>query len=148
MGWDFLPNSNVAFYILQDANDDAKLSFACRLIEKAYKERLRIYVHTPTKTIAHQLDELLWTYKDNSFVPHSLIDEKIEPAPPVQIGHGKAPSTNHSLLINLCDDIPVFYNRYRRIAEIVANNENEQALGRERYKLYRQHACELSTHKL
>lgn len=143
-----MANSNVAFYILQDTDPDARLSFACRLIEKAYKEKHRVYIHAPSQEVAHELDEFLWTYKDNSFVPHSLIEEKIEPAPPVQIGHSTTPAGSHTMLINLCDEVPDFFNRYRRIAEIIPNNEHEQALGRERYKRYRSHACELSTHKL
>ncbi len=143
-----MANPNVAFYILQDASPDSRLAFACRLIEKAYKEKHRVYIHAPTKEMAHQLDEFLWTYKDNSFVPHSLANEKIDPAPPVQIGHDTPPTTNHTMLVNLCDEIPPFFNRYRRIAEIITNNDNEQALGRERYKTYRQNACELTTHKL
>ena len=138
---------SVDFYILQDKTPQARLALACQLIEKAYKEKQRIYVHAPSQAIAHEIDELLWTYKNTSFVPHSLFDEKVEPAPPVQIGYKDIPTKGHSLLVNLCDMFPTAFQYYRRIIEIIANDEEQQQLGRERYKQYRTHTCELFTHK-
>jgi DNA polymerase-3 subunit chi len=52
----------IDFYIIEDTSSDASLRLACRLIEKAHKNRHRIYIHTDNEAQAHQLDELLWTY--------------------------------------------------------------------------------------
>jgi DNA polymerase-3 subunit chi len=135
----------IDFYIL---TDDAKFSFACRLIEKAYKSRHRIYIHTENEKDAHRLDEMLWTYKDDSFLPHNLYGEGPESAPPIQIGFNVTPDNHRDILLNLSSSVPEFFSQFQRILELVANDSDSQNLGRERFKHYRAQNFEITTHKL
>src|SRR5580704_7975288 len=96
----------IDFYIIEEANPSARLRLACRLIEKAYKNKHRVYVHADSKAQAHQLDELLWTYREDSFLPHNLYGEGPEPAPPIQIGFDATPDKHRDILINLSKTIP------------------------------------------
>ena len=137
----------IDFYILAD-NNPARFLLACRLIEKAYKNRHRIYIHTDNETDAHKLDEMLWTYRDDSFLPHNLYGEGPEPAPPIQIGFNATPEKHRDILINLSLQIPTFFQQFNRILELVSNEEAIQESARERFRSYRSQSIEIITHKL
>jgi DNA polymerase-3 subunit chi len=138
----------IDFYILPDADANTRLLFACRLIEKAYKQRHRIYVHTEDKAEAHKLDEMMWTYRDDSFLPHNLYGEGPEPAPPIQIGINATPEKHRDILINLSQQVPAFYPQFMRVLELIVNETAAQEAGRERYRVYRAQGFEINTHKL
>ena len=138
----------IDFYILPETNTKARLELACRLIEKAYKNRHRIYIHTEHQQDAHLLDEMLWTYKDDSFIPHNLYGDGPEPAPPIQIGYTATPEKHRDILINLSREIPPFYKQFNRVLELIPSVPELQEKGRENYKMYRAEGCEITTHKL
>lgn len=135
----------IDFYILPEASPLSRLQFVCRLIEKIYQQKHRIYIHAENKMQAHQLDELLWTYRDDSFLPHNLYGEGPEPAPPIQIGFEVTPEKQRDVLINLTAQVPVFHAQFQRVLEIVAQDAQEAA--RERYRFYRAQQFTLNTYK-
>lgn len=138
----------VDFYLLSSTEQTAFGLFACRLIEKAYQRGHRIYIHCNNQTDAERLDELLWTYKDDSFIPHNLQGEGPEPPPPVQIGFEKEPRGFNDVLINLADSIPPFFSRFKRVIELVAADEEAKLISRNHYRDYRNKGCELHTHNI
>lgn len=142
-----MPSIRVDFYLLTDNGPQAPLLLACRLLEKAYLNNQRCFVYCATKKEAENLDELLWIFKDNSFIPHHLQEEAHDS--PIHIGYtGSEPSKDTSLLVNLAAEIPLFYPRFSRIIEIVANNEAAKTLSRTHYREYRTKQCELFTHNI
>lgn len=140
--------TKIDFYILPVTLEMPRLQFVCRLIEKAYKQRHRVYVNTLDSAQAHQLDELLWTYREDSFLPHNLYGEGPEPAPPIQIGYNLTPENHRDILINLHAEIPAFYTQFSRVLEFVIQEADAQAAGRERYRIYRAQGFTINTHKL
>ena len=138
----------VDFYLLSSNEQQAFWLLACRLLEKAYLRGHRIFVLCNNQKDAENLDELLWTFKDNSFIPHNLQGEGPEPPPAVQIGYKEEPRGFNDILLNLAEEIPTFYTRFRRIMEIVANEEEAKKLSRARYREYRSKLCELQTHNI
>lgn len=138
----------IDFYILTENDPDARFAFVCRLVEKAYKNNHRIYIHAADETTAHQMDEWLWTYRNDSFLPHNLLGDGPEPPPPIQIGFHEDPKKHRDVLINLSDQLPDFYPRFSRVIEVVLNNETHQALARDLYRQYRTAGFEITTHKM
>lgn len=138
----------IDFYIIEDTNPAARFQLVCRLIEKAYKNRHRIYVNTENQIDAHQIDELLWTYRETSFLPHNLYGDGPEIAPPIQIGFNVTPEKQRDILINLSKHVPNFYTQFSRILEIISTDPDVQAAGRENYKYYRAQHLKIDTHKL
>lgn len=138
----------VDFYLLKENNAEAPWLVACRLLEKAYQRRHRIFVLCNSKENAEYLDELLWTYKNDSFIPHNLQGEGPEPAPPVQIGYDITPSGFNDILLNMASSIPPFFLQFRRIMQIVGADEPAKNLAREHYREYRANHCQLHTHHL
>ena len=143
-----MPPIRVDFYLLKATNPEAPWLVACRLLEKAYLRGHQVFVSCSNQQDAEKLDELLWTFKDNSFIPHNLQGEGPEPPPPIQIGYKEEPRGFNDILLNLATDIPIFYPRFRRIIEIVANNEAAKNLSRTHYRDYRAKECELQTHEI
>lgn len=138
----------IDFYILATDSEADRLGFVCRLIEKAYKNQHRIYIHAESVALAHQLDELLWTYRDDSFLPHNLLGEGPDPAPPIQIGFEQKPVNHRDILINLQPSIPEFVTQFSRVCEIIRNDAECQAIARDNYREYRTRGYEINTHKL
>ena len=68
--------TQVDFYILQDVEIDARHRFACRLASKAVSSGLQVVVYAEDEKIASQLDELLWRYPAQRFIPHGLISSQ------------------------------------------------------------------------
>jgi DNA polymerase III subunit chi len=138
----------IDFYIIEETSATARMRLACRLIEKAHKNRHRIYIHTDDESQAHLLDELLWTYREDSFLPHNLYGDGPEPAPPIQIGFAHVPDKHRDILINLSTQVPVFYPQFLRVLEIVSTEADIQTAGREHYRQYRADGYDINTHKL
>ena len=142
------PVLRVDFYLLNDESPEARGLIACRLLEKAYRRGHRVFVYCNNQQEAESLDELLWTFKEDSFIPHNLQGEGPEPPPPVQIGYSKEPRDYQDILLNLADDVPNFYTRFRRVIELVPNNEIGKERSRTHYREYRSKGCDLQTHTI
>lgn len=138
----------VDFYLLSDSAAEASWLLACRLLEKAYYRAHRVFVFCDNQQDAEKLDELLWTFKDDSFIPHNLQGEGPEPPPPVQIGFGTLPRGFNDILLNLSATRPDFYPKFRRIIEIVSNNDAAKDAARAQYRQYKKEGCDIHTHPL
>jgi len=142
--------TEIDFYILDASSPDAGLVFACRLAEKAFDQGRHVLIRPPSRVDARRLDELLWTYSQGSFVPHKLVsDAAPTPLEPVLIDDGPGPRGDRwDLLINLGADVPDYFSRYARLAEVVDGDEGRRAQGRERYRFYRDRGYALKTTKI
>jgi DNA polymerase-3 subunit chi len=141
--------ARVDFYILAQPDERARQLLACKLAEKAWRLDNAVYIHTKDRTAAEQLDELLWTFRDGSFVPHGLADCKDgTESSPIVIGCDEQGVEARDLLINLGDDIPGFVEGFPRVAELVTSDQDCRNLSRKRYAAYRDQGHELNTHRL
>ena len=138
--------AQVDFYVLDKFDEHSRYTFACKLAEKAWRLENTIHIHTMSQADAERLDELLWTFRDGSFVPHELVSSG-NPAP-VSIGYDSNTIESRDLLINLCDEIPAFADTFPRIAELVTSEENCRQKSRERYAIYRDQGHTLEMHKI
>ena len=138
----------IDFYLLEEGGPEARWLLACRLLEKAYARNHQVFVNCNHQEDAENLDELLWTFKDVSFIPHNLQGEGPEPPPPVQIGFGKEPRGFHDLLMNLADNIPHYYQRFQRVIEIVSADEVSKEISRRHYRDYKGQGCNIHIHQL
>jgi len=130
--------SRVDFYFIPQSGSQARLLFACRLLEKAYQQEQPVYVHLENAEKAHFFDQLLWTYRDDSFLPHQLIsDEKMVFSSPLQLGYSEQPQTPASILLNLHTEIPAFHHHFQRILEIMSN-EAQFKIQAEKFRIFYQ----------
>ncbi|NIL93385.1 MAG: DNA polymerase III subunit chi [Woeseiaceae bacterium] len=141
--------ARIDFYILNQAGQHSRQTFACRLAEKVYRLDQRVHIHTRSRDDADRLDELLWTFRDGSFVPHErLSHSSARSESPVTIGCDDEPVEPCDLLINLCDEIPPFAESFPRVAELVTSDEDCKQMSRRRFAAYRDKGHTLETHNV
>lgn len=139
--------TRISFYVGQTSNLQARLLLACKLLEKAQAQDLRTYIHTDGYATTARLDELIWTYNDLSFIPHILAPNNDETVK-VKLGHDFEPMEDCDFLINLSNQIPDFFARFDRMAEILDQEAPILLAGRERYQFYRDRGYNLDYHQL
>lgn len=140
--------TEIWFYVL-DGADQGAVPFACRLADKIHQQQRRLYVHADDRAMAQRIDEDLWTFRQGSFVPHALADELTGADDPtaIAIGGGEAPPAGFDdVLINLADEVPVFFSQFQRAVEIVTPATREAA--RRHYKFYQDRGYPLETHQV
>ncbi len=87
-------------------------------------------------------------FDPTALCPTTYRGEGPEPPPPVQIGFSSEPRGFSDVMLNLSDSIPAFSHRFKRIIEIVANNEQQKENSRNHYREYRRRQYEIHTHDI
>lgn len=143
--------TRVDFYVLPDADAENRAMLICKLAEKAFRHDKAVFIHSDDLTLLEQLDEKLWKFRPDSFVPHRLLsaDEIVNQvdSDPVQLSMGE-PGNDRRVLINLASTVPTFFSRFERALEVVNQAENVRDAGRERYRFYQQRGYPLHHHKM
>jgi DNA polymerase-3 subunit chi len=141
--------TRVDFYQLPDKELQASMRFACRLSLRALGSGMVVHVQVDDEAQAEAVDELMWDYPKNRLLPHTVIGAQTAPQSslqhPVHIGW-REPSHDTGLLINLGSNVPNFFGRFDRVAEIIV--DESKALRREHYTFYRQRGYPLHHHAL
>lgn len=141
--------AEVSFYVLSSTGMQERYRFACKLIEKAYRSGCFCYVLTDSEQHSHTLDELLWTFRPNSFIPHQIYQGEIPQFPnTVLIGSQPAPAAWQKIILNLAANPPGDLTHTERVLEILDNNEQLKQLGRQRYRYYKQLGINPVTHTI
>lgn len=140
--------TRVDFYLLADPAPEVKPLAVCKLAHKAYRLGHRIYILTTDPDESDQLDRLLWTFDAGSFIPHAVRAEPVDPRFPVLIGHDAPPEGFADVLISIAPQVPSFFDRFARVAEIVGGTDDDRARGRERFRTYRDRGHAPQTHNL
>ncbi len=140
-------STRVDFYLHGAPDARARLVTACRLAEKACDQGMRVAVRTAGPSQTAELDELMWTFSDRSFVPHGVwpAEPGFAAATPVLIASGALPDSHLDVLINLADDLPADAIRYARVCELVAGDDDAKRRARVRWRGYRDAGLEPGT---
>ena len=85
---------------------------AQRFIMPVYKQvtfiaKINGYLLYPRSKQAEQIDEMLWAFDSDSFVPHNLVGEGPKQGAAVEISY-QAPQGRRPCLINLTSTVPDF----------------------------------------
>ena len=138
--------TRVGFYVVQGAEQGQRLQVAVRLADKAFAQGHRIFINAVDEVQARSLDEMLWSYRPASFLPHGLHGQ--EHSDSIAIGWGQEPNDHNDLLINLQLDIPEFFSRFQRVAEVVTQDPTSLAALRKSWKFYKERGYQLEKHDL
>lgn len=140
--------TRIDFYILSQNDPAARDLYACRLAQKAWDLGHHVYLHVDEEVHGKQLDELLWTFNQGSFIPHRFSREPAACEEPVILGCGEQAPPNSDVLINLGESVPSFFSQFERVAELVGGDATYRERGRERYRFYRERGYPLHDHRL
>ena len=140
--------TRIDFYSLEPDSGGDRFILTCRLVERIRGQDLRILIHCPDREQARHLDRLLWTYREDSFLPHGLVDSSDIALTPVLISADGRPASEDQVLINLATEVPGFLDRFARVCEPIDQDPVIRAAGRARYRLYRERGYPLEHHQL
>ena len=138
----------VDFYTIAKTTEDDRLRFACRLTEKAWSLGHKVYIHTDSEAMAQEMDNLLWEFNPESFVPHAIDGIIDDEEVPVLIGFAEQFSGPKDVLLNLSRDIPPFHAEFQRISEVVIDDQDIKKFSREHWQAYKTLGYELEHHEL
>ena len=136
----------VGFYVVQATEVEQRLHVAVRLADKAFQRGHSIFINAADEGQARTLNELLWTYRATSFLPHGLHGE--EQSEHIAIGWGQEPEGHNDLLINLQLGVPAFFSRFRRVAEVVTQDPASLDSQRRSWRFYKERGYQLEKHDI
>jgi len=135
---------HVEYYVFEKSNQQQAYLGLCQLIEKWYQEQLKIAILCSSTQDMQLLDQLLWTFNDQSFIPHAALAEQ-EPIAPVCLCLDSTTLPEVDVIINLSNIALTSSKPARILVEIVFAEQSMQQLARERYKQYRELGYQLKT---
>jgi DNA polymerase-3 subunit chi len=126
---------------------DEPLLLVCELARKAHDAGLWTLVLARDDAQAEALDDLLWSFDDDAYVPHQVAgtDEEDE-LTPVLIAAPGTDAPLRPLLINLRDEAPD--GAFDRVLEVVPADPAARAPLRERWKHYQARGFALDKHDM
>lgn len=137
------------FYILPDPDLKRRDLYLCRVTEKAYQEKHRIYIYTSSSEETKAIDDQLWTFRDISFLPHEIYQTNTNNSGvAILVGNEPAPANHNDILINMAISVPTFHSQFSHLIEVVAKEENLLLAARKRYQYYKQQNYLLESHQI
>ena len=127
------------------SNVPNKIAYACRLVRKARNANFQVVILARDDAQLAELDEALWTFSEQDFLPHVMMDDALAAQTPILLTATQAmEAPHHQILINLSDTPPDHFARFERMFEVVSSNEADKSSGRERYSYYKQRGYPLT----
>ena len=126
--------TRIDFYQLNPARHGYD-QVVCKLCQKAWENRQPTLLLTQNPEQSRMLDQKLWTFVDDSFVPHDC-DNDADFVTPILIHDNPDPAGERRLLINLTPSVPAYFAQFERVIELVTENNKHQA--RANYSYYKE----------
>lgn len=127
------------------SNVPNKLGYACRLVRKARAAQCNIVLLGRDRSELAQLDQLLWTFSEQDFLPHVRAGDPLAAQTPVILTDDDAVDLpHHHILINVSGTTPGHFARFERMIEIISPDDADKAAGRDRYRFYKERGYPLS----
>ena len=136
--------TRIDFYDISQSHHTVA-GLVCKLCHKAYQSKQNVLLLTTDQQQSDKFDRMLWTSDDESFIPHDQQEQK-GILTPILVKHDADPRGERELLINLTNEIPLFFAQFERVIELVASENKE--LARSHYSYYKDRGYELNHHKL
>ena len=114
--------------------------------DRAWRLGHRVYLHCQDAEQRSELDQRLWRFKGEAFVPHDLAELHADAT--VALGIAEDAGLHRDLLINLGAGVPAFVGQFERVAEIVVEEPSIRQSARERFRFYREQGYALQDHRL
>lgn len=141
--------TQVDFYVLQSDNPHIRQTLVCKLCEKAYRLGHNVLIRTESPLQNKVLDDLLWTFRAGSFIPHDInLSASSEMIAPVLVSHQQMPDQFDDIFINLGRDVPENFGRFARIIELVDESDGIKVVARRHYQYYKRQDLKIGTHQL
>ena len=127
------------FYILNE-QDDMNLS-VCKIIKKYYNDGHKILVKFNDQEIIDNINKLLWTFEQLTFIPHSTNIE-YDCTTPVLLykndyKNDSIIKKDYNVILNIDTVLDTTDDDHEIIIEIVGHDEKKKTVSREKYLYYK-----------
>ena len=139
--------TQVDFYVIDSPSANQHDRMICRIVEKACDQGHSVYIRCEDASVVRTIDDMLWQFKDVSFVPHALEGDDTNPAP-VVLGTSVTHSTDPDILVNLAIAVPESARSFSRVIETAGYDDATRTAARKRYRYYQDQGFPLNTHKV
>lgn len=136
------------FYLIDKPRfREQPLLLVCELARKASDAGMASLVLARDTAQAEQLDDLLWSFDPDAFVPHQIAGADVdEEEASVLIAAPEHDIALRPLVINLRD--AAVEGAFERVLEVVPADESARAPSRERWKQYQARGLEVKAHDM
>ena len=120
--------TRVAFYQLRSRQPNGKIRLACHIVNTAFQKGHNVYITVDDESQCKSVNKLLWTFSQNSFIPHTIYSENklIDTEKfPVIVSCVKPPHMFNDVLVTLRDDVPEFFQQFSRVVEAIDADEQD-----------------------
>jgi len=138
---------SVVNFLSLGKNQDINQSI-CSLTRDLYKSGSQIII-IDTDSNLEKLDKLLWTFEQNSFLPHKIYKPNIELDTPIILLSEK--NLNNLVIFNMYNSIinnfdkPILAaDENTEVYELVENYEDKKVISRNKYLAYKRNSFSLS----
>lgn len=123
------------FYLISKPRfREQPLLAVCKLVEKALMAEQPLLILARDHAQAEELDDLLWAYDEDAFIPHQLVGSDDDAEVPVLIVPPGVDTPERPLLINLRENNPT--GAYQRVLEVVPAEPAARKGARQRWVDY------------
>ena len=125
---------------------DDPLLLVCELARRAFESGQPALILARSADQADALDEKLWEFDEQAFIPHQLAGDEDDAITPVLIVAPGATTADRALVINLRDECAP--GLFERVLEVVPADEAQRLGSRERWKTYKAAGFEVNKHDM
>lgn len=135
------------FYLIDKPRfREQPLLLVCELAKRAYAAQQPTMILTRDFEQAEAIDELLWAFDDDAFIPHQLAGDDDDANTAVLIVPPGIDAADRPMVINLRETCPT--GHYDRVLEVVAADPAEREGSRTRWGEYKRLGVEVAKHDM
>ena len=131
-----------------------KLAYTCRLLRKALETTPSVVVTGAASQLA-ALDQQLWLFAPSAFIGHVWLQAESTHTSPAMRACARvwltaAPERceRHDVLVNLASAVPLGFEQYSRLIEVVALDQEDRHSARERWRHYSARGYAMERHDI
>lgn len=125
---------------------DDPLLLVCELAKRAFDSGQPMLILTRSSDEAERLDEKLWEFDEDAFIPHQIAGDDDDAITPVLIVPPDTSTADRALVINLREDCAP--GLFERVLEVVPADEAQRTGSRARWKTYQHAGFEVAKHDM
>lgn len=135
-------------------NAAARVEQAARSTLRHVARGARIFIYCDDAQRLKQIEQALWSVDDTAFVPHEMVSEHNQPDLRIYlVDQANWPLLAERVkpddwLLNLDDQCPPETSLFKRVLEIVSQDDHDKAQARERWRQYQSMGFDLHAHQL
>ena len=123
-----------------------KINYTCRWVRQtlSHSRDTHMVLFSSDHMQLSKLDEMLWTFSDEDFLPHVMAnDPQAHRSPIILTNDDNIDFPHRKILVNLSTEIPASFAQFERLLEIISTDSTDTEAGRKRYAHYRQRGYSL-----